>query len=152
MTLQELMRNTLWEPVEAKLADLYPETQDKLNAYRELYHYMSELDTEPTDFKLNIQKVWEQDDKEFWWDVYGETPDGQQWAIEFTPWEQWMSMEICPDIIREAEITNAAIVAHSLWEMTYAGMNQEQIRELFQALQEAVDEAKDVFNDEEGDD
>lgn len=153
MRLQELIRQTLWEHVEAKLADAYPDTQDRLGQYRELFHALRDFDTAPTDYVLCIDKVYEEDQKEFWYDIYGQTQDGQQWAIEFTPWQQWMEMHVGLETQNDPEMSSESIVAHSLWEMTYAGMNQEQIQELLEALQEVIREEKEnVSHDEKSDD
>ena len=59
-------------------------------------------------------------------------------ALDFTPWEEWLAMEV--DMTSLEVFTEAKIVAHSLWEMTFHGFAQEQVQQTLAELKRRVDE------------
>jgi hypothetical protein len=69
--------------------------------------------------------------------------DGEagSYAIEYTPWTEWLSMpvEIEPII---AGMPQTETVAHILWEMTWAGCDETNIQEQFNEIVDLAEEAK----------
>jgi len=58
-------------------------------------------------------------------DVGGIDDDGERWALDFTPWAEWLGMEIHPESVHN--YSPAEIVAHCIWEMTWNGFTEEEI-------------------------
>lgn len=52
--------------------------------------------------------------------------DSTEWAIEFEPWAEWLSMVVdCPPSL---ELSDAEILANIFYEMTFAGFNETKIK------------------------
>ena len=90
------------------------------------------------DLKLS---VWHglTDDHEAGYDVsgigYSELlNDHTCFAIEGTPWNEWLGMPVEEDTLKE--LTPAQIVGYSMYEMTYFGWSEEEIRETISGMAE----------------
>lgn len=57
---------------------------------------------------------------------YNKYNELQWYAIETTPWNEWLGMPIYEKTLKE--LTPAQIVGYSIWEMTYFGWSEEEIR------------------------
>ena len=55
-------------------------------------------------------------------------------AIEGTPWNEWLGMPVDDDTLKE--LTPAQIVGYSMYEMTYFGWSEEEIRETISGMAE----------------
>jgi hypothetical protein len=68
------------------------------------------------------------------------------WGIEFTPWNEWLGMEIDSETINT--FSKEEIVMHCLWEMTFCGYEQEEIQEKITDLKERVKEIESMSEEE----
>ena len=63
--------------------------------------------------------------------------DPTEWAIEFRPWAEWLSMVIdCPP---ELELTDAQILANIFYEMTFAGFDEEAVEMKLDEIEEIAE-------------
>ncbi len=69
-----------------------------------------------------------------------------KYALEFSPWENWLGMEL--DKITLREFSHYDIIAHSLYEMTYIGYSQDEIKQQLEELNSAVDEIKNMTEED----
>ena len=70
--------------------------------------------------------------------VYGvEMGDPTHWAIEYVPWSRWLGMAV--HLERGLELTDADILANILYEMTWAGFDEDEIAEQRDGIMEAVE-------------
>jgi hypothetical protein len=75
-------------------------------------------------------------------DVCGLDAKDDRWAIEFQPWSQWLSL---PIRTVGQEYTEAQIIAHCLYEMTFLGYDEEIIKEQSDKLKESAEQLdKDI--------
>ncbi len=68
------------------------------------------------------------------------------WALSFTPWEEWLGMRIDPHTLDE--FTAPAIIFYCLWDITFHGFTQETIREFIDELEQECDKI-DAMTEEE---
>jgi len=62
------------------------------------------------------------------WIVYGSNEeDNKTYALDFTPWSEWLGMEIDGTVLRKLEPHE--IVAHCLWEMTFYSFDEEETQQ-----------------------
>lgn len=169
MTFKELINRHPWAGVKYQLMELYPGEAYRIDAYAEVYETLVSLSPHPTDMRIVVKEVFdpEFDDKphvdvsgcngslqkeqeEF--AQSGRSPDSEFansevcYAIEFTPWEEWLGMAIEPATL--AAFDEVGVIAHCLWEMTFAGFDQEDIQQQIRGLRETVDEIKDMTEEE----
>lgn len=71
-------------------------------------------------------------------DVGAENGDGKNYAIDFTPWDEWLSMSIR---VVGQDMDEATVLAHCLWEMTWHG-SEEDAAEVMDEAKHAVEEIK----------
>ena len=98
---------------------------------------------------------WEGEGKgaEFWFDVSGRSAGTNTlWAIEFTPWAQWLGLEV---VVEPAGTPFRApeLLAHCLYEMTFCGFTQQAIQARLDHLVGVKEEVEGLLknNDHEAD-
>ncbi len=153
MKFNSLIKTTNWLSVEATLLALYPEQENNISEYKEVFEKLKLM--EPVEVAINIIINQHYDDETFEpsiVDVAGINlkPDKDDFndglAIEYTPWNQWLGMGI--DKLTLKEFTELEIIAHCLNEMTYAGFEEEEIQNDFDRIKNVVDEYKNMSDEE----
>ena len=104
MTLKQIIKNYTWLNIKPKLLELYPEEEKNgnLTLYEEVLEKLRFLPPVSSDIMLNISYQQDDFDNETYVDVSGKdlNPDPNlpiftdACAIEFTPWNKWLGMEI----------------------------------------------------------
>lgn len=147
MNLNEMFKKADLSEVLKELYTLYPEEEKNDAGYKEaLYEIL--IETSPikgeiteritvdrvykqyedpildTDDYINIYSV----DPKAEEDEFGRSGEDIHWALEFTPWENWLAMEVevvTPDSRCD---TRNKILAHILYEMTFCGYSNKEIK------------------------
>jgi len=96
------------------------------------------------------ESTWEFDGESFvdepFWSISGHKPgDPQSWAIEFNPWEEWLGMEI---IAPETPMSNEELAAHIVWEMTFCGFTNDDVKAKNKEIFDAVEECKSEIGED----
>ncbi len=73
--------------------------------------------------------------------VYAQKSRQQSYAIEFTPWSEWLGLEVGNQVLKK--IPKNEIIAHCLWEMTFMGFTQDKIRKKLNALKKQSRDIKE---------
>ena len=136
MTLKSLMKNVKHEQILDELLLTYPECITEKHLYEEVLTYLNQVEEKPFDeFVIAIALIdpsmddgYEEDiDEEAYLSIsgYSEKED-LHFALGFTRWEEWVNAKI--DIQDGLEVNPAELVAICLYEMTFYGFNQEDIK------------------------
>lgn len=136
MTLKSLMKNVKHEQILDELLLAYPECITEKHLYEEVLTYLNQVEEKPFDeFVIAIALIdpsmddgYEEDiDEEAYLSIsgYSEKED-LHFALGFTRWEEWVNAKI--DIQDGLEVNPAELVAICLYEMTFYGFNQEDIK------------------------
>ena len=136
MTLKKLMKNVKNEQILDELLMAYPECITEKHLYEEVLTYLGNVEEKPFDeFVIAIALIdpsmddgYEEDiDEEAYLSIsgYSEKED-LHFALGFTRWEEWVNAKI--DIQDGLEVNPAELVAICLYEMTFYGFNQEDIK------------------------
>lgn len=113
------------------------------------YHaiYTELLKMRPKKSKYHIRVAERTDDfdkqKYIGVDGYKTNPKKQAYALEFTPWKEWLGMDMA-NLIQDEKKG----LAYCLWEMTFMGFDQGAIRKKLKKLDRSV---KEVFKKKQGD-
>lgn len=67
-------------------------------------------------------------------------------AIEFTPWNEWLSMEISEETL--PKFNKLEIIARRLFEMTFVSFEEKLIRAEMDRMNESVEEIKNMTDEE----
>jgi len=133
-TLKDLISSVKWCDVYKSLLKYYPDCEESsLFGFEYVFFELQELmpDKNGGNKIIVIDKIYNDIAKQEWYDVSGY--DGTtNWAMDFSPWEYWLSLPIDPDTLNL--FTKEDIVALCLYEMTWDGFTQEDIRAKAKAL------------------
>jgi len=125
MKLKQILNNISNTEILHKLFEFYPEQKESLDGYVDVLEKLRNLTHKESDFKIVIYQVVDFSDEERYWSVSGQKDnDPQYWAIEYTPWEEWLSSEVEFD----KRLSLVSVIALCLWEMTWSGFDQEKIK------------------------
>jgi hypothetical protein len=153
MKLLELLQKTSWNNVKQCLLEVYPDSDSSL--YEKHFLQLRYLKPQLTKMRIVLEVVTaKNEDDETYVDVYGQdgtkhqeledfkwyseqarTEIGTQevkYALDFTSWEEWLEMVIEPNTL--LEFSDAQVIAHCLWEMTFHGFEQHKIQTQIEEL------------------
>lgn len=129
------MQNNSWLNVELKLLGFYPDEKFRISAYEDIFLKLQVMPEKESDMLIVLDKEYDKDAPNgYYVGVSGRKKDNANdeheitpfYAIEFTPWDEWLSMEIDP--ITMSEFTELEIIAHCLYEMTFIGFDETKIK------------------------
>lgn len=148
MTLKQIIKDYIWLNIKPKMLELYPDEEENGNLalYEEVLEKLRFMAPVSSDIMLNI--TWQQDDfdDEKYVDVSGKdlNPDTtlpiitDACAIEFTPWNKWLGMEITENTLKD--FSELEILCHSLYEMTFIDFEEESIQDEIKRIHDIKDE------------
>lgn len=138
---RDVLFETLWIDVEESLLDLYPDPSENIEGYRQVYEELNSL--EPSDNEDNctivIELQYDDIEKKNYYSVSG-LIDGMTYGIEFSPWEEWLGYYVDENLLKE--MSKEEIVAHCLYEMTWAGFTQKDIKERVDEIEQVIQDYK----------
>jgi len=153
MKFKTLINTNSWLSVKAILLKLYPDEEKSLAGYKEVFNKL--LVMKPAeDEEINIEVVYRIDefDGDEYVDVSGKykNPKNEEeeflQAIEYPPWKQWLGMDICEESLYN--FSQMEIIAHCLYEMTFAGFEEEEIQKQLDSFKLTVEEYKNMTDEE----
>jgi hypothetical protein len=171
MILKQLIEDTSWEEIKESLIKNYNFSERDINAHQYVFFRLFTLEPKENTMKICITFVPSSDNnEEGYWSVNGEDGTLQKesedynffkenctdefantpisYAIEFTPWNMWLGMDISSETINNIKLTKADIVAHCLNEMAFISYDEEKIQEKLSDLNDSVDKIKNMTDEE----
>ena len=152
MKFYEIIRSNNWLTIELTFLKLFPDQKESIENYRLVYEALKFLQPLETDIEIVLYPYYDDDGLLSVVDVSGRNlhPNPKDItigvAIEFTSWNKWLGMSIAPLTVRE--FSEPEIICHCLNEMTYAGIEEEEIQTEFSKLKFIVDEYKALTPEE----
>jgi hypothetical protein len=128
MTYIELLRRNTWLSVQPILLQNYPDQEHVISEYEHIYQELLIMETTQTEMTIEIyERFIEGLDDEPITIVCGQKKnDKESYAIEFVPWNEWLSMNIHTKSLEH--YTELEIIAHCLYEMTFIDFDQNGIQ------------------------
>lgn len=153
MKLQELIKTHDWQSVELTLVKLYPEQEKSIEGYKEVFQKLLQMTPTESDMQIVLEQQFDEESPlESYVHVSGRPPvpeDSTQsgdMAIEFVPWAEWLAMSIHPEALKE--FNELEIISHCLFEMTFAGFDEEKIQQQMDDMEKSVEELKNMTEEE----
>ena len=152
MELKKFIQSNSWLSVATILLQLYPNEEKNISGYQKVFEEL--LFMQPKDSEIIIVVAHQKDDfdGEEYVDVSGKyaNPKNEEeeysQAIEFTPWNKWLGMEICQESL--LHFSELEIISHCLYEMTFAGFKEEEIQEEFRSIEKTIEDYKNMTEEE----
>jgi len=141
---KDVVRVCIFKDVEESLLRLYPDQKKAINKYKYVFQTLRFLRPRYNNkgMIIDIRKVGRGKNAYFSVSgVYAQRSRKQLYAIEFTPWSEWLGLEIGNQILKK--IPKKEIIAHCLWEMTFMGFTQDKIRKKHNALKKQSRDIKE---------
>jgi len=174
MKLKEIIDDISWLAVKESLIKEYEVLDADLASYEDVLLRLKSMELTKSDMRICIdwvdesklsskfdEKYWHvggkngtlnkesEDFKYFKDNVTDEFANAEQsYAIEFSPWSEWLAMEIDNDTANNIRLTKADIIAHCLYEMTFVGYEEEKIQGVFTELKRRSDSVKNMTEEE----
>jgi hypothetical protein len=148
-TLNDIVMTVDTKKTLESLIRFYPDQKDKIDKYNSVLKLLEDI--EPAENKngvyIIIQDMFDTcqwcikskekgidicssctEDKNMYTNICGWKDDNsnRHYSLELTPWDEWLGMYIKEDILQK--LNREDILAHILWEMTFMGFTQEDIK------------------------
>jgi len=151
-TFKDLIGRHHWLSIEATLISLYPDEGSQLEAYRKVFGHLMKMSPKPSNVTIRLTQI--NDDEDDYVSVDGYYMDGRvdkqsgndALALDFTPWNEWLDMVI--DARSQKEFTELEIISHCLYEMTFNGFEEEEIKSQLDDLKRIVEEYEQMTPEE----
>ena len=128
MKFVEIIKTNNWLSVASTLLKLYPNQGKNIEAYKAIFSKLQKMKPLKSKTKIVVEQHYkDKSNSHDWVEVSGSELDminGEKikLLIEFTPWREWLGMEINGSTLKQFNETE--ILSHCLCEMTYAGFNE----------------------------
>ena len=141
MKFKDLVLNSDWQKIEKILLTL-DDNKDNMEGYKKVFEELIKLKPKRSDCVLTIKHV--KNDEEDYEDVFGiSKKDNQNYALEFTPWQEWLDMELDQKTLKE--YSKPSIIANCIYEMTFFGFDQKKIKKkMGELLKLRIDKSKRI--------
>jgi GNAT superfamily N-acetyltransferase len=155
MRFKDLIRNNSWPSVEIALLDLYPDQKRNISGYEIIFSQLLIMPEDESDMEIVLERVEDEDSTDGYYnDVSGKKKDTTEdeaeltssYALEFTPWDQWLAMRIGSETLKE--FSEPEIIAHCLFEMTFIGFDEATIQREWNEIEREVEEVTNMSPEE----
>lgn len=152
MTLKTLLQKHTWLSIASIFWEVYPDEEKNSEGYQEVFEKLLLMPPQDSEMAIVVAYCKDEFDGEEYVNVSGEYlhPKNEEetysHAIEFTPWQEWLGMEIHPDSLEH--FTELEIIAHCLYEMTFVGFEEEEIQEEMNRIKDISDDYKNMTDEE----
>jgi len=141
---RDIVRVCSFKNVKESLLRLYPEQKKNINGYKDVFETLRLMRTryDKEGMVIDIRRVGR--GKNSYFAVSGiclEKDIKQLYALEYTTWSKWLGYEVSQNLLKK--MPKDEIVAHCLWEMTFAGFTQEKIWRKISALKKQSQDIKE---------
>jgi hypothetical protein len=141
---RDIVRACFFKSVKEPLLRLYPEQKKNINGYKDVFETLCHMRPRynKKGMVIDIRRVGR--GKNAYFAVSGiclEEDIHQLYSLAYTPWSKWLGYEVAKKLLKK--MSKDEIVAHCLWEMTFAGFTQEKIRRKISALKKQSQDIKD---------
>ncbi len=141
---KDVVRACIFKDIKESMLRLYPDQQNAINKYKHVFQTLRFLRPRYNNkgMFIDIRKVGRGKNAYFSVSgVYAQKSRQQSYAIEFTPWSEWLGLEVGNQVLKK--IPKNEIIAHCLWEMTFMGFTQDKIRKKLNALKKQSRDIKE---------
>lgn len=127
MTLKDLISSNCWLNVELKMKEL--NFDRSIEGLSSVYDKLCTTAAVESDIFINIEE--KKDSDSSWFEVFGkksikDLDYNATFALEFTPWEEWLGMEIDTNTLYKFD--DLEIICRCLLEMTFISLDEEEIK------------------------
>jgi hypothetical protein len=154
MKLIDLIKQNSWLSVELTLLEIYPKEKKNISGYEDNFRQLVSMPVIESDMIIEIKREIDDFDNEEYIDISGrkknESKDLKEqevsYALEFTRWSEWLGMQIDKTSIKN--FTELEIISRCLFEMTFMGIDENEIQEELNKIIDTYEECKLLTEEE----
>jgi len=152
MKFKKLVQTNSWLSVETIFLELYPDEEKNISGYKKVFEELSYMHPDDSDMLIVVAHQKDDFDGLEYVDVSGKYshPKNEDekfsQGIEFTAWSKWLGMEISQESL--LHFTELEIISHCLFEMTFAGFEEEEIQEELKSIEKSIEDYKNMTDEE----
>jgi len=152
MKLKKLIQSNSWLSVATILLQLYPDEEKNISGYQKVFEEFLFMHSEDSEILIVVAHQKDDFDGEEYVDVSGKyaNPKNEEeefsQAIEFTPWNKWLGMEISKESF--LHFSELEIISHCLYEMTFVGFEEKEIQEELNSMEKSIEDYKNMTDEE----
>lgn len=152
MKFKKLIQGNSWLSIETVLLQLYPNEEKNISGYQKVFEELLFMHPEESEILIVVTHQKDDFDGEKWVEVSGKyaNPKNKEeefsQAIEFTPWNKWLGMEISPESL--LHFSELEIISHCIYEMTFAGFEEVKIQEELNSMEKSIEDFKNMTDEE----
>lgn len=148
MIFKELIIKYDWNNIKENLLKLYPDEIKNINGYEFVFNDLLTKRVKKSDTTINISHIDDEEFDEHYYDVHGTdgtknefNPDiEQKLGLDFCSHTDWISFKISEELLKE--MSELDIICHCLWELTFMGFNDKEIRKEKYKIRKTVKDIK----------
>jgi len=140
MKFKDLLKKYDWKDIRPVILTLYPDQKKNINGYKIALEELLVLKSAKTKMRIIIKEEFDVDEQERYYDVSAKDDRETFWAMDFMDWKKCLDMEIDPETL--SKHSSLDIIAHCLWEITWHGFTQEEVKKKANELAKAAKIAK----------
>lgn len=129
---------------------LYPDVNKSLQGYKTVFEKLLLMIPEKMDMEIIIERLADEDETYIEVSAKHKYPKSKEeqfsQAIEFTPWNKWLGMEISDRSLHE--YSQLEIIAHCLYEMTFVGFAEDEIQNELRSIERSMDDFNAMSEEE----
>ena len=134
MKFSDLIKSNSWLSVEIAFLQSYPGEKRNMSGYERVFNDLLLLTSIDSDITIVVKNSKDEFDGEEYVDVSGYFTDpaksideiSNSLALEFTPWEEWLGMDVDEQSL--LEFSESELICHCLYEMTFISFDQKKIQ------------------------
>ncbi len=154
MKFREIIRSNNWLSIESVLLKLYPDEKKNISGYEDVFNKLRVLQSKESDISILVSCEIDDFDQTNYINVSGYYNHSSKnvdeltisLALEFTPWCEWLGMDI--DQKSLMTFNELEIISYCLYEMTFAGFEEEEIQAEMDRINYSVEEIKNMTEEE----
>lgn len=155
-TLKKILDETDEADILTDLCLLYPESIESIDGFINVIETLRKITpTEPQSMRIRVKRF-----KQVYRDYihvsginpsspddgYGSSGEDISWSLGFTPWDEWLAMDVEVYDFNDNEMnTFPKVLAHILWEMSWYGFDQDEIKNELDEIKSRMDELDEIL-------
>ena len=153
MKFATIIKTNSWLSVETIFLQLFPDEITNMEEYEAVFNDLKLMEPIEMNISIVLRHIIDDYDNEEYVDVTGyynenldESGVPESLALEFTPWNKWLGMEI--DNKTLSEFSELELICHCLFEMTFFSFDQNETQEEIERMDGIVENIKNMSEEE----
>ncbi len=143
MILKEIIKASKWEDVRKSILSNYPDQENVLKGYEIVYKKLRSKAPLKSEMVLvcELNEPFLKNDEPFY-EMYGtngtkrEDGEFEKFSLSLSPWSKWLGSRFSETTLKN--LTKEEIIAHCLYDMTFHGFSEADLKKAGQKLDKQV--------------